>query len=243
MPEAKPLSDLPLPAGLARRPEKFTGKLVQTERTYLAMKHMILENELRPGEFVLQEELAERLGVSRTPIREALMRLAREGLIEVRPRHGMQVLPVSTSAIREIYDVLTALEARAARIVAARGGSETVLAELDQAVRDMDAALEADDLSEWAAADDRFHRALVAASGNQRLIQMVAMVVDQAHRVRKLTLKLRPKPTSSNEAHRAVIAAIRARDPATAHTVHERHREESGNMLIALLEHLEIRAA
>lgn len=219
------------------------GKRAQTERTYAALKRMILDNELLPGEFVLQEELGERLGVSRTPVREALIRLAGEGLIEVRPRHGMRVLPVSISAMREIYEVLTALEARAARNVAARGADEAVLAELDEAVREMDRALEADDLAAWARADDRFHNGLVTACGNRRLIEMVSMVVDQAHRVRKLTLRLRPKPVSSNEAHRAVLDAIRQRQPQAAHDVHERHRDESGQMLIALLERLDINAA
>ncbi len=213
----------------------------QTEQVYGALKRMILENELQAGSFFLQEELAQQLGVSRTPVREALIRLAADGLIEVRPRHGMRVLPVSITAMREIYEVLTALEALAAKLAAERGADADRLAALEAAVADMEASLASDDRAAWADADDRFHRTLVEASANQRLIDMITLVTDQAYRVRKLTLRLRPQPTASNTAHRAVVAAIRARDPATAHAIHERHRAESGNMLIELLKQLDIR--
>lgn len=220
-----------------------TGKRAQTERTYAALKQMILQNELLPGGFVLQEELGERLGVSRTPIREALIRLEGEGLIEVKPRHGMRVLPISIAAMREIYEVLTALEALAARLTATNGASNEHLNKLDSALAAMDEALQRDDLSAWAIADDLFHLTLVNASGNARLIDMVAMITDQAHRVRKLTLKLRPKPVRSNADHRAVVDAIRNRDPERAYKIHEKHRAESGKMLIGLLERLDIKAA
>ncbi|MEM7774941.1 MAG: GntR family transcriptional regulator [Pseudomonadota bacterium] len=220
-----------------------SGKRAQTDRVYDRLKHMILEGELLPGGFVLQEELGDRIGVSRTPIREALIRLQSEGLIEIRPRHGMRVLPVSVSGMREIYEVLTGLEAHAAKIVAERGAETATLAKLDEAVAEMDRALAIDDLAAWAEADDRFHTTLVAATGNQRLIDIMSKIFDQAYRVRKLTLKLRPKPVRSNAAHRAVVEAIRDRDQQGAYRIHEQHRRESGKMLIALLEKLEITAA
>ena len=213
------------------------------DRVYEALKQLILDNELPAGSFVLQEELAERLGVSRTPVREALIKLDAEGLIEVRPRHGMRVKPVSIAAMREIYELLTVLEAFAAGKVAADGAPAHVLAALEQAVSDMDDALTRNDLAAWADADDRFHKLLVAACGNTRLVATVEQVLDQVHRVRKTTLRLRPKPIGSNEAHRAVVEAIKARDSETAHRVHETHRREAGNMLVELLETLHISMA
>lgn len=215
----------------------------QPERAYRAIKHLILDNELPPGSFVLQEELGARIGVSRTPIREALVRLEHDGLIEVRPRRGMRVLPVSIDGMREIYEVLTVLEAQAARIAATRGVPPRTLEALDTAVIAMDTALERDDLDGWAEADSKFHETLTAASENGRLIAMVATVTEQAHRVRRLTLRLRPKPTRSNDDHRALVGAIRAGDGKAAFSIHERHRGESGQMLIALLERLNIKAA
>lgn len=215
----------------------------QPERAYRLIKQLILDNDLPPGSFVLQEELGERIGVSRTPIREALVRLERDGLIEVRPRRGMRVLPVSPDGMREIYEVLTALEAQAARLTAERGAMPETIAQLEQAVTAMDRALEANDLDAWADADGRFHDTLTAASGNARLIAMVATVTEQAYRVRRLTLRLRPKPTRSNDDHRALVEAIRQGDGDAAFQIHERHRGESGKMLTALLNRLNIKTA
>jgi DNA-binding GntR family transcriptional regulator len=215
----------------------------QPERVYRQIKQLILDNELPPGSFVLQEELGARLGVSRTPIREALVRLEHDGLIEVRPRRGMRVLPVSIDGMREIYEVLTVLEAQAARLAAQRGVDAATLDALESAVEGMDRALETDDLDAWAIADGRYHETLTAASGNTRLTAMVATVTEQAYRVRRLTLRLRPKPSRSNDDHRALIAAIKAGDGQRAFEIHEHHRGETGRMLIALLERLHITSA
>lgn len=211
-------------------------------RVYDALRRMILDAELPPGTYVLHEELASRLGVSRTPIREALIRLEQEGLVEIKPRHGMRVVPVSIDDMREIYDLLTVLESLAAELVARRGLTDAELADLQSAVDQMDEALSRDDLETWAEADATFHRLLVSCSRNRRLEAMVASVVDQSKRVRRLTLKLRPKPLGSNADHRAVVEAIRARDPRTATRVHHKHRRDNGEMLIAILEKLNLTA-
>jgi DNA-binding GntR family transcriptional regulator len=211
------------------------------QRVYDALKQMILGNELAPGAYVLHEELAQRLGVSRTPVREALIRLEQDGLVEIKPRHGMRVVPVSIEAMREIYEILTALEALAAELVARRGLSDAELTSLEATVDEMDAALARDDLETWAEADSLFHRLLVGFSGNGRLQAIVGTVVDQSHRVRRLTLRLRPKPVRSNSDHRAVVEAVRRRDPDTAYSVHHHHRQASGEMLIAILERLNLK--
>jgi DNA-binding GntR family transcriptional regulator len=114
---------------------------------------------------------------------------------------------------------------------------------LESAVEGMDRALETDDLHAWAIADGRYHETLTAASGNTRLTAMVATVTEQAYRVRRLTLRLRPKPSRSNDDHRALIAAIKAGDGQRAFEIHEHHRGETGRMLIALLERLHITSA
>lgn len=209
-------------------------------RVYTTLRRMILGTELPPGSNVLLEDLALRLGVSRTPIREALIRLEQEGLVEIRPRHGMRVLPVSIADMREIYQLLTALEALAAELAASRGLTATELRKLETAVDDMDHALTIDDLDAWAEADATFHALLVAYSRNRRLQSLVAGVVDQSHRVRRLTLRLRSKPISSNTDHRAVVDAIRRRDAKAAARLHRRHRKASGAVLIGILERLNL---
>lgn len=207
----------------------------QSQRIYEEIKRRILDNELPAGTQVLENELASQLGVSRTPIREALVLLSRDGMVEVRPRHGMRVLPVSADDMQDIYDILTALESTAAEIVAARGVSKEEIARLEQAVANMDAALKKDDLKGWAQADERFHRLLVELTNNKRLISLVNTYWEQSHRVRMLTLKLRPKPIHSNSDHAAVVEAIRKRDPEKARKVHHDHRVGSGKMLVEIL--------
>jgi DNA-binding GntR family transcriptional regulator len=206
-----------------------------TERAYTEIRRRILENEMPAGTQVLEQELAEMLEMSRTPVREAMVRLADEGMVEVRPRHGMRVLPISADDMREIYDVLTALESMAAERVAARGVSPEELRALKQAVADMDAALAADDLRTWAAADERFHLLLVEYCDNERLRALVSGYWDQSHRVRLVTLGLRPKPVDSNKDHAAVVDAIARGDAVAARRLHRQHRVRSGETLVNLL--------
>jgi DNA-binding GntR family transcriptional regulator len=224
-----------------RQPESHDRES-QAEKAYRALRRLILANELPAGAQLLEQEAALRLGMSRTPVREAMVRLQQEGMVEIRPRHGMRVLPVSVQDMRDIYEILTELEAMAARHAAERGVDEAALARLDAAVDAMDKALAADDLEAWALADSEFHTLLVAAAGNRRLQAAVSNVVDQSQRVRRLTLRLRAKPVASNQDHRAVVAAIRARDHAAAHRIHYRHRQENGRMLIELLRRMDVRS-
>jgi DNA-binding GntR family transcriptional regulator len=207
----------------------------QTQRAYLEIRRRILANEMAPNSNHLEQELAVALGMSRTPVREALIRLAEERLVEVRPRHGARVLPVSADDMREVYDLLTVLEEMIARELAGRGLSPAELAGLEASVAAMDRALAADDLDLWAAEDDRFHRTLADLSHNSRLRQIIAMFWDQVHRARMQTLRLRPKPVASNRDHAALVAAIRARDADRAGEIHRRHREQAGRMLLQLL--------
>lgn len=206
------------------------------ERAYGELRRRILANDLPAGTQALEQELAGQLGMSRTPVREAMIRLEEDGLVEVRPRHGMRVLPISPADMREIYELLTELEPAAARMVAERGATPDQLAELERAVGDMDIALAADDLDSWAEADARFHRCLVDFSGNRRLLAVVNMFWDQAHRARMITLRMRPKPAHSNKDHSAVVSAIKRGDAAAAEEIHRNHRKKSGAMLLELLE-------
>jgi DNA-binding GntR family transcriptional regulator len=215
------------PASAARRS--------QTLRAYDELRRRILDNEMPAGAQYLEQTLADELGMSRTPVREALIRLSDERLVEVRPRHGARVLPVSAADMGEIYELLTALESIAARRVAERGLNAAQLARLDACVAGMERALECSDLPGWSAHDRAFHDAIVELSGNRRLAQIAGMFRDQAHRARMQTLTLRPKPVQSNRDHAALVQAIRNRDGASAHEIHRRHRQDAGRMLLRLL--------
>jgi DNA-binding GntR family transcriptional regulator len=209
-----------------------------SEKAYRQLKAKILDNELHAGEQMIEAEVSELLNMSRTPTREAMLRIANEGLIELKPRHGMRIKPISIDDMQEIYEVLTGIEATAAALCAQKGLTEDQLTLMRTAVEEMDHALLENDLKAWAQSDERFHRYLVEFSNNKRLNSLVSNFIEQSHRVRMMTLKFRPKPTSSNKDHLNLVLAIKERDIEKARSIHHKHREESGKMLIALLKEL-----
>lgn len=200
------------------------------------LRAMILDDALPPGTQLLEAELAVLLGMSRTPVREAMIRLEQEGLVSITPRHGMRVLPISATDMREIYEVLTSLEPTAAELLARRSLPAAALAPLHQACAAMEAALAAGDRRAWAAADEAFHRGLVELCGNGRLAAMAMQVWDQSHRARMFTLNMRPLPAASTAEHRAIMQAIAAGDGDAAREMFHRHRRRGGSELIALIE-------
>lgn len=211
------------------------------DTAYEWIRRRILDNVWPPGHRALEQEVALELGMSRTPVREALVRLQNDGLVEVVPRHGMRVLPVSPQDMREIYEVLTALECMAAEIVARRKPGDAELQTLTQATADMDKALARDDLEAWAAADERFHVSLVELSGNRALANTVWNYWDRAHRARMLSLRLRPKPVNSTHEHMQMVERLRAGDVAGAAAVTRAHRERANQELVAIFERFKLK--
>lgn len=211
-----------------------TSSLV--DAAYEQVRRRILDNVWPPGHRALEQEVALALGMSRTPVREALVRLQSEGLVVVVPRHGMQVLPVSPNDMREIYEILTALECMAAELVARSRPDEETLRPLVQATADMDAALAKDDLDAWARADESFHAQLVALAGNRHLQSTVMNYWDRAHRARMFSLRLRPKPVNSTREHRALLQHLIAGDAEAAARENRAHRERASRELLAIFE-------
>ncbi|MET4575753.1 GntR family transcriptional regulator [Ottowia thiooxydans] len=203
---------------------------------YSRIKQLILDNELAPGAQVLEQTLADQLGLSRTPVRDALTRLSQEGLLEVVPRHGIRVLPMSPDDMREIYEVLIALEPAATEMLTLRRPSKEEIAPLIEACEAMEQALEDDDLPRWATADARFHSSLIGLCGNRRLATMVSGVWEQSHRARMFTLRLRAKPVQSTREHREIVEAILAGDAAKARDLYRSHRETAAKGMMKLIE-------
>ncbi|GJH24792.1 GntR family transcriptional regulator [Caballeronia novacaledonica] len=196
-----------------------------TELAYRELRRRIIESELTPGSYLLEQELGLMLGFSRTPIREAALRLQGEGLVQIVPRHGIRIVPTSISDIKHIYQVLISLESTAAALVASRKDIE--LAPLVHSCEAMTAALERGDMLAWAAADEVFHETLIALSGNARLHGIVMNCRDQVHRVRRFTqiVKAHPQPSKSIQEHYDIIDAMRCGDAAKASELYRAHRE------------------
>lgn len=207
-----------------------------TQRALDELRAMIFRGDLGPGSDHLEGELAEKLGMSRTPVREAALTLEAQGLVTVRPRKGVRVLAVSPQDMQDIYEVLTELESLAAENAARQGYDRDELRPLAEAINAMDDALFREDRQDWAEADSAFHSELVRLGRNKRVENIVAMMEDQVRRAKQITLHMRPLPSRSNQHHRDVLGAIAAGDPIAARSIHRRHREEAKEMLIALLE-------
>lgn len=221
-----------------KAPEKIAGqkKKPNTFHAVDTLKDMILSNQLQAGSNHLEAELASLLGMSRTPVREATLILEAQGLVSVIPRHGVKILSISPKDMTEIYQVLTELECLSAELAATKNHPDEEFIVAETAIRDMEKALENEDLEAWAVADDKFHSELVRLGENQRVINIFDMYTDQVKRARMLTLRLRPIPTKSNEDHRKVLEAIRSGQSEVAVKVHKEHRIQAGQMLVNLLE-------
>ena len=208
---------------------------------YRVVKQRILDNDYPPGHQIFVKDLAGELQISRTPIREAFVLLSRENLVELVPRHGARVLPISPEDMGEIYEVLSALEAIAVELIVDRQLPGEGLKRLEDAVEAMERALEEDDLDAWAEADERFHAGLIALCGNSRLEDIGNTFRDQIHRARALTLRVRSKPHRSTLQHRELIEAIQDRDAVRAHLIHWSQRRRSRKELIRILSDLRVR--
>ena len=207
-----------------------------TQQAVRILRELIVENRLASGSNHLESELAALLGMSRTPVREAALILQAQGLVEVKPRHGIKILSLAPTDMSEIYDILTELECHSAEMAAEAGHDEAAFQPAESAIKDMQVALSKNDLEAWAKADDDFHSELVRLGGNKRIADIVRTYNDQVRRARRITLNLRPVPTKSNDDHRKVLAAMKAGKGKEARDVHRRHRIQAKKMLVEILE-------
>ncbi|MCW2240504.1 GntR family transcriptional regulator [Azospirillum canadense] len=228
------------PAGLEAAMPRGKSSRSMAQKAYNEIKALILSNELQGGAHILEEELASMLGMSRTPLREALVQLQNEGHIQIVPRRGIRVVPLTINDLKEIYDILQALEAHAAESISQRADRKEITAHLSDIVDEMRAALAADDLDRWAKANERFHRDLVMYAGNGRLEQFCRTLLDQSHRVRVFTLRLRKPPIRSTENHAELVKAMRDGNADLAHAIHVAHKNEWLAEMQDIIERLKI---
>ncbi|MEW6262443.1 MAG: GntR family transcriptional regulator [Thermodesulfobacteriota bacterium] len=151
--------------------EKITHRTLR-DQVAATLRQAILKKELKPGQPLIQEELAKELNISRMPVREALMLLQNEGLIVNSPHKGAVVARFTREDIREIYQIRRLLEGYATTL-AARNMTPADLAELDQLMDEMGRCLESTDHQGYAGFDQRFHQVIFRCSGNKRLVKMI----------------------------------------------------------------------
>ena len=199
-----------MPEAAVSRPAPLEN-LTLWQRVHERLREQILSGELEPGAELAEVALSEQLGVSRGPIREALGRLASEGLVIVRPRRGAVVRSLSAEEFLELYQVREALEAMAAKLAVPRL-SAADFEEL-QALNDtMARHAEADEVAAFFAANIAFHGRLLEASGNGKLQELYRQLVGQLGRYRLRSLMLRGNLQRSVAEHAAILRAAKRGD-------------------------------
>lgn len=182
-----------------------------TDRAYHQIRDAIAGLVLQPGQPLTEGSLAEWLAIGRTPVREALLRLRDEGLVQSIPRKGYYVSMISADEAQEIYEMLEGLESIAAKLAAERA-TPAGIARLEEAVQQMERALTADDLDSWASADDAAHEAILDLAGNQQIRRVVQSLKVRIKRMQLFTLRMRRRIPYSTQVHRAQLEAIRKGD-------------------------------
>ena len=180
------------------------------------LRQAILKGELKPGERLMEIQLAQKLGVSRTPIREAIRKLELEGLVLMIPRKGAEVAEITRQDMEDVLEVRTALEELAVKD-ACDHITDAQLSELKKASNEFKKALlEGKDLVTCADADMHFHDVILSATNNRRLIQMLNNLSEQMYRYRMEYLKDERTHKTLIEEHDAIRRALKKHDKVKA---------------------------
>lgn len=193
-------------------------------QVHARVQRRILTGDLSPGARLSESEIAAAYGVSRQPVREAFIKLAEEGLLEVRPQRGSYVRRISVQAVLDARFVREAIEADVVRLLAARPDA-ALAARLSALVDAQGAALAAGNAAGFVPLDDAFHRTLAEAAGKPFAWTVIVGMKAQMDRVRELSAARRDRGGLVMQ-HRAVVAAIAAGDPAQAETAMRTHLRE-----------------
>lgn len=206
-------------------------------RVYDRLLHAIIMGDLEPGRRVRDQDIAGQLGVSRTPVREALQRLEDEGLVETRRGSLTRIMPLDSEAARDAFPVVAVLHALATRMATPRMGSAD-LGALRQANRDLEAALSANDVMAAIAADDRFHLRFITCSGNTEVAPALDRLMPKVRRLEVAQFGSLAGRRSVQQ-HEAIIEATARHDAAlVAHLVDENWLS-LGELILASLAHPE----
>lgn len=186
-----------------------------TDTAYHAIKQDILVCELAPGVEVTERELGVRYGLGKAPLREALIRLRHEGLLQSIPRSGYRITPVTIQDVQDIFALRLLLEPAAARQAAGRI-DENLLNELNELCRAGYTPGDRESESTFLRANRQFHVAIADASGNRRLARMLGQLLEETERLFHLGLAVRDRTEEMKHEHESLVAALVGADAETA---------------------------
>jgi len=209
-----------------------------SDKAYETIKADILTCALEPGQQIAQQQLVERYQLGTTPIREALQRLAQEGLVQPIPRFGYTVSYVTLSDVHEVYELRLVLEPSAARLAAMRG-TEAQLDRIAQAAGLTYIEEDGRRVPDFSAHNVDFHLSIAVAAGNRRLLDSISRVLDEMTRIFHLGLDLRESAGEMQEEHLALVKALYDGDPDRAeHLMHSQIARSKERVLEALTRRL-----
>jgi DNA-binding GntR family transcriptional regulator len=198
--------------------------MTATDRAYEFTKGRVLDSTYAGGELITEGEVADALGMSRTPVREAFLRLQSEGLLRLYPKRGALVVPVSVAEVDAVMETRMLVERFALDKVLARGPAPEIAGELDRAIAEQERRAAAGDADGFVAVDREFHTTFVNEAGNPIITALYDSLRDRQRRmIIKSLLIDRRRIDSILVEHRALTEAIRAGDAERARTVLDDH--------------------
>ena len=210
---------------------KMDAFLPLRDVVFNTLRQAILTGELKPGERLMEIHLANRLGVSRTPIREAIKKLELEGLVTMIPRRGAEVAQITEKSMLDVLEVRRAVDALCVELACERIDEEALEALL-MARDEFERAVRSKDLKKIAQADVAFHDIIVEATGNKRLVQLVNTLSEQMYRYRFEYIKDSSQHGRLVEEHRSIYEGIRKRDKEAASRAAKLHIDNQQNAIL-----------
>lgn len=208
------------------------------ETVFEILRKAIIDGTLKPSQHLMEVQIAEQLGVSRTPVREAIRKLENEGFVTMVPKKGAYVTPFSTDDLSEMMEIRSALEALAAKL-AANNASPEQIEELKHSNELFEKAIEINQLDSIINTDVIFHEALYSASGNSKLKTLVHLLQDQMTRLRVVYVNCIEDKTDLVEHHKRIIKAIEEKKPELASEEALKHISLTKEVMVEILEKFE----
>lgn len=179
------------------------------EVVYVGLKERIVNCEMLPGSVISEDRLASEFGISRTPVREALLRLQRENLVDIFPRQGTFVSQISLKDIYEVFQIRLIIEPRVARAVG-KNLDAGILENFRRTFASID--FRGSSFKEWFRHDRDFHSYIIEKSDNRRLVQMYSSIMDQNLRMRILAGTVPHRIPDTNQEHENIVDALLSQD-------------------------------
>ena len=211
--------------------ENMNAFLPLRDVVFNTLRQAILTGELKPGERLLEIHLADRLGVSRTPIREAIHKLELEGLVTLVPRRGAEVAQITEKSMNDVLEVRRTLDALCAELACDRI-TEEELNDLKHACDNFEAAVKTGDFKKIAQSDVALHDIIARATGNARLLQLINNLSEQMYRYRYEYIKDTSQHETLVEEHRIIYQSIVNKDKETASAAAMTHIDNQKRSII-----------